>query len=249
MLWFIVVLNNRVTQHLYQQQWDMYRTQSKHRDHRIVSISQPCARDRGRAASWANRSNLAPSSASARRASGLPISTTCAGRLSRRLGPDRVSRSLSCALQPLPGTGARRSYPQPPSRQSRLPEAVWHPHCRQAARPPKQETETNREQLKREKTQPWQENLQRISIGGKFGQGKNSYRLNCIRVKRANTSFAWINTIFLAMTLLILERIFFALSQCRLAGGIKAWLQVWERMHLKQRAQFNLNRALVGVLS
>lgn len=119
MLWFIVVLNNRVTQHLYQQQWDMYRTQSKHRDHRIVSISQPCARDRGRAASWANRSNLAPSSASARRASGLPISTTCAGRLSRRLGPDRVSRSLSCALQPLPGTGARRSYPQPPPRANR----------------------------------------------------------------------------------------------------------------------------------
>jgi hypothetical protein len=42
-------------------------------------------------------------------------------------------------------------------------------------------------------------------------QGKNGYRLNYIRAKRADTSFAWINSIFLVMNLQILLRIFFAL--------------------------------------
>jgi hypothetical protein len=31
------------------------------------------------------------------------------------------------------------------------------------------------------------------------GQGKNGYRLNYIRAKRADTSSAWINSIFLVM--------------------------------------------------
>ncbi|MGB7934973.1 MAG: hypothetical protein WCH04_22690 [Gammaproteobacteria bacterium] len=50
--------------------------------------------------------------------------------------------------------------------------------------------------------------LQRIPIQGKFGQGENGYRLNCIRAKRADTSVAWINSIFLVMNLLILLRVF-----------------------------------------
>ena len=66
------------------------------------------------------------------------------------------------------------------------------------------ETEANRAQLKREKAQRREENLQRIPIEGKFGQGKNGYRLNYIRAKRADTSFAWINSIFLVMNLLVL---------------------------------------------
>ncbi|MGZ5303267.1 MAG: transposase [Bacteroidia bacterium] len=73
---------------------------------------------------------------------------------------------------------------------------------------PKQVSDENREQLKQAKTQRRQEYLQRIPIEGKFGQGKNGYRLNYIRAKRANTSFAWINIIFLVMNLLILERTF-----------------------------------------
>lgn len=50
-----------------------------------------------------------------------------------------------------------------------------------------------------------------IPIEGKFGQCKNGYRLNDIRAKRADTSCAWINSIFLVMNLLILLRILFAL--------------------------------------
>ena len=41
----------------------------------------------------------------------------------------------------------------------------------------------------------------------KFGQGKNGYRLNYIRVKTAKTSEAWIKAIFLVMNLLVLLKI------------------------------------------
>jgi len=76
---------------------------------------------------------------------------------------------------------------------------------------PRRVTEANREELKRLKAQRREEYLQRIPIEGKFGQGKNGYRLNYIRAKRADTSSAWINSIFLVMNLLILLKVFFAL--------------------------------------
>jgi IS5 family transposase len=71
----------------------------------------------------------------------------------------------------------------------------------------------NREALREEKAKRREEYLQRIPIEGKFGQGKNGYRLNYIRAKRADTSVAWINSIFLVMNLLILLRVFFALCK------------------------------------
>ena len=87
-------------------------------------------------------------------------------------------------------------------------------------RRPKQETDANREQVKQAKAQRRQDYLQRIPIEGKFGQGKNGYRLNYIRAKRADTSFAWINSIFLVMNLLILQRIFFVLCKSSSASLI-----------------------------
>jgi Transposase DDE domain len=48
--------------------------------------------------------------------------------------------------------------------------------------------------------------LERIPIEGKFGQGKNGYRLNYIRAKTAQTSEAWIRAIFLVMNLMVLFR-------------------------------------------
>ena len=74
---------------------------------------------------------------------------------------------------------------------------------------PKKLTKANREQLKQEAARRREEHLQRIPIEGKFGQGKNGYGLNCIRAKRADTSVAWINSIFLVMNLLILLKAFF----------------------------------------
>lgn len=57
---------------------------------------------------------------------------------------------------------------------------------------------------------------------------------------RADTSFAWINTIFLVMNLLILERSFLVLSKCRLAGLLKAVTPVWEQLVLIPRTQLHL---------
>ena len=63
---------------------------------------------------------------------------------------------------------------------------------------------------------------ERIPIEGKFGQGKYGYRLNNIRAKRADTSTAWINSIFLVMNLLILVRVFICLKN--LAAKIAFWV-------------------------
>jgi IS5 family transposase len=78
---------------------------------------------------------------------------------------------------------------------------------------PKQVTEANRQEFKRLKAQRREQYRQRIPIEGKFGQGKSGYRLNYIRAKRADTSAAWINSIFMVMNLLVLMRIFFALCK------------------------------------
>ena len=86
-------------------------------------------------------------------------------------------------------------------------------------------TEANREELKRLKAQRREEYLQRIPIEGKFGQGKNGYGLNYIRAKRAETSEAWINSIFLVMNLLILWRIFFALNLCGITGNLSQFIR------------------------
>jgi hypothetical protein len=71
---------------------------------------------------------------------------------------------------------------------------------------PAKQTELNAEQIKRAKAQRKQDALERIPIEGKFGQGKNGYRLNYIRAKTAKTSEAWIKAIFLVMNLLVLLR-------------------------------------------
>ncbi len=84
---------------------------------------------------------------------------------------------------------------------------------------PKKVTEENKEQLKLEKQQRHQDYVQRIPIEGKFGQAKSAYGLNKIKAKRADTSCAWINSIFLVMNLLILTKVFYLPKEmCRLFG-------------------------------
>jgi hypothetical protein len=68
------------------------------------------------------------------------------------------------------------------------------------------QTTQNAGQVKRDKKQRKQDALERIPIEGKFGQGKNGYRLNYIRAKTAATSEAWIRAIFLVMNLMVLLR-------------------------------------------
>ena len=79
------------------------------------------------------------------------------------------------------------------------------------------------------KAQRRQEYRERIPIEGKFGQGKFGYRLNNIRAKRADTSAAWINSIFLVMNLLILVQVFICLRN--LAAKISFWVTK-KSMHL-----------------
>jgi IS5 family transposase len=137
--------------------------------------------------------------------------------------PERV------IVDPLYGTRANRSY---------LKQLGIHFAGKPLGRP-KQVTDANREQLKQAKAQRRQDYRQCIPVEGKFGQGKKGYRLNDILAKRANTAFAWINTIFLVMNLLILQRLFFGLRKCGLAGLIQAVAQAWKQILLTQRAQLH----------
>ena len=62
-------------------------------------------------------------------------------------------------------------------------------------RPPKEELNAyQKRKLKKERNQ-------RNHVEGKFGQGKNGYRLNQIRAKRSDTSKSWISAILFIMNL------------------------------------------------
>jgi len=77
-------------------------------------------------------------------------------------------------------------------------------HIRFAGNPqgrPKKVTEANREELKLLKARRSEDYLQRMPVEGKFGQGKNGCWLNYMWAKWDDTSFAWINSIFLVMDL------------------------------------------------
>jgi hypothetical protein len=201
-----------VIQHLYQQQWEMYRTKTRRCDDRIVSISQPYVRPiiRGKL--------------------GKPVEF--GAKLSVSLNGDGVAcvdhlrwdafhegHDLASQVEgyrarhghypevvlgdPLYGTRDNRRY-------------LKGKGIRFAGKPlgrPRKVTEANQDALRQEKAKRREEYLQRIPIEGKFGQGKNGYRLNYIRAKRADTSLAWINSIFLVMNLLVLLRVFFALCK------------------------------------
>jgi len=100
---------------------------------------------------------------------------------------------------PLYGSRANRNY---------LKEKGIHYAGKPLGRPKKEteETEENKTQLKREKRQRHEDYTQRIPIEGKFGQGKNAYGLNKIKAKTARTSYAWINSCFFVMNLLVLAK-------------------------------------------
>jgi IS5 family transposase len=201
-----------VIQHLYEQQREMYQTNSRRCDNRIVSISQPYVRPivRGKLDKPVEF--------------GAKLSVSLTGE-----GLARVDHLRWDAFHE--GHDLKSQVEAYRDRYGHYPEVVLgdtiygsrENRCylkqrgiRFAGKPlgrPKKVTEENREELKRLKRQRREEYLQRIPIEGKFGQGKNGYRLNYIRAKRADTSVAWINSIFLVMNLLILLRIFFALAK------------------------------------
>ena len=60
---------------------------------------------------------------------------------------------------------------------------------------PRKVTTENAEELKNAREQRKRDNRERIPIEGKFGQGKNGYRLSYVRARYQRTSEAWINWI------------------------------------------------------
>ena len=224
-----------VIQHLVDQQWAMYRNRSRRCDDRIVSISQPHVRPivRGKL----NR----PVEFGAK----LSVSLTGDGvACVDRLRWDAFHEGLDLVSQVEAYHQRYGVYPEVVlgdtaygTRDNR--RYLKRRGIRFAGKPlgrPKKETEANREELARLKAQRREDYRQRIPVEGKFGQGKNGYRLNYIRAKRADTSAAWINSIFLVMNLLVLLRIFFGLLKSGAASALtvlsrikNAWLLVIQR--------------------
>lgn len=195
-----------VIQHLHDQQWAMYGSNSRRCDDRLVSISQPYVRPivRGK--------QHKPVEFGAK----LSVSLTDEG-LARvdYLRWDGFHEGHDLESQVEAYYRRYGYYPEvvlgDPSYGSRDNRQYLKKHAiRFAGKPlgrPPVITDENRDQIEKLKTQRREEYLQRIPIEGKFGQGKNGYRLNYIRAKLAATSSASINSIFLVMNLLILLRI------------------------------------------
>ena len=196
-----------VIQHVFVQQWEMYCTKAKRCDDRIVSISQPYVRPivRGKVDK--------PTEFGAK----LSVSLTGEG-VARvdHLRWDAFHEGHDLPSQVEAYREHHGAYPEVVlgdtiygSRDNR--RYLNNRGIRFAGKPlgrPKKVTEENQAELKRLSAQRREEYLQRIPIEGKFGQGKNGYRLNYIRARRADTSAAWINSIFLVMNLLILLKVF-----------------------------------------
>ena len=211
-----------VLQHVYDQQWEMYRNKSRRCDDRIVSISQPYVRPivrgkQNKAVEFGAKLSVSLSGDGLARVDHLRWDAFHEGHdLESQVEAYRARYGhypQSVLGDPIYGTRANRRY---------LKGLGIQFAGKPLGRPPKV-TDANRDELKRLKAQRREEYLQRIPIEGKFGQGKNGYRLNYIRAKRADTSSAWINSIFLVMNLLILLRIFFVLCKRR---GVAALLQL-----------------------
>ncbi len=223
-----------VIQHVYAQQWEMYRDNRRRCDNRIVSISQPYVRPivRGKPnkpVEFGAKLSVSLTGEGLARVDHLRWDAFHEGHdLEAQVEAYRVRYGTypkSVVGDPIYGTRDNRRY-------------LKKQGIRFAGKPlgrPKQVTAENREELKRLKAQRRADYLQRIPIEGKFGQGKNGYRMNYIRAKRADTSVAWINSIFLVMNLLILLRIFFALCKGGPAVALFRLFRVWKMLLDNQR--------------
>ena len=213
-----------VIQHVYTQQWGMYESKTKRCDDRIVSISQPYVRSivRGKLnkpVEFGAKLSVSLSGDGLAQVDHLRWDAfNEGGDLVAQVEAyrERYGHYPEVVLaDPIYGTRANR-------------KALKQRGIRFAGKPwgrPKKLTDDNREALKQTQAQRREEYRQRIPIEGKFGQGKSGYRLNYIRAKRADTSLAWINSIFLVMNLLVLYRLFIGLSK---KGAARARFMLWD---------------------
>jgi len=213
-----------IIQTLYAQQYLMQRSETQRCDDRIVSISQPHVRPIIR-----GKQNKAVEFGAKLSVSLTSDGIACVDKL--RWDAFHEAQDLKSQVEayktrhghypekvladPLYGTRDNRRY---------LKERGIHYAGKPLGRPRK-ETEENKVQLKLEKQQRHEDYIQRIPIEGKFGQGKNGYGLSYIKAKTADTSYAWINSIFFVMNLLVLARVF------HLSGVLQQILGLsWQRI-------------------
>ena len=207
-----------VIQHVFAQQWAMYHSKTRRCDDRIVSISQPYVRPivRGKVdkpTEFGAKLSVSLTGDGVARVDHLRWDAFHEGHdLPSQVEAYREHHGVYPAVvlgDTLYGSRDNRRY-------------LKDRGIRFAGKPlgrPKKVTEENQGALKRLAAMRREAYLQRIPIEGKFGQGKNGYRLNYIRAKRSDTSRAWINSIFLVMNLLILLQAFYWLWRKTWAGG------------------------------
>ena len=197
-----------VVREVYNQQMSMYRSRKHRCDDRIVSIHQPHVRPivRGKAGSQTEF--------------GSKISVSLVEGVARvdHLRWDAFNESQDLQAQVERYKARYGYYPEVVladgiygTRENR--NFLKDNGIRFGGRPlgrPVKPTGENVEQLRLARKQRKQDALERIPIEGKFGQGKNGYRLNCVRARTAKTSEAWINAIFLVMNLMVLLRLWCA---------------------------------------
>lgn len=202
-----------IIQHVYNQQDRMYRTKTRRCDDRIVSISQPHVRPivRGKVSKTTEfgaklNVSMVEGVALVDRISWSAFNENQDLISQIEAYKERTGHYPECVLADgVYGTRLNRKY---------MKQHGIRFGGKQLGRPPK-ETEENAERLKQQKLQRRVDAIERIPIEGKFGQGKNGYRLNYIRARLQKTSEAWINSIFLVMNLMVLLR--------KWAGPFFAW--------------------------
>ena len=193
-----------IIQCVYEQQDGMYKSRDRRCDDRIVTISQPHVRPivRGKA------------SKSTEFGAKLSVSMVDGIALVDHIGWDAFNESQDLIGQIETYRDRYGHYPA-----SVLADGIYGTRSNRtfmkekgirfggkALGRPQKVTAENSEKLKQQKQQRRRDALERIPIEGKFGQGKNGYRLNYIRARLRRTSESWINSIFLVMNLMVLLR-------------------------------------------
>jgi len=213
-----------IIQQVYAQQEEMYRHHSHRCDDRIVSISQPHVRPIVRGKAGKNVEF------------GSKVSVSLVGKLAfvDHLSWDAFNESKDLIAQVEAYRERFGFYPEVlladgiyGTRENRqwLKEHGIRFGGKSLGRPRKA-TQDNMDEIRQIKRQRREDERSRIPVEGKFGQGKNGYRLNQIRARLASTSEAWVRSIFLVMNLMALLR--FLLPFLRLSA-IPATLTEWVR--------------------
>lgn len=213
-----------IIQHVYAQQKRMYETKSRRCDDRIVSISQPHVRPIVRGKVGKNVEF------------GAKVSVSMIGKLAfvDHLDWDAFNESRDLIAQVERYRERFGFYPEVV-----LADGIYGTRVNRRwlkehgirfggklLGRPRKVTSENMDEIKQLKRQRREDERSRIPVEGKFGQGKNGYRLNQIRARLASTSEAWVRSIFLVMNLIALLRFFLPfLRPSAIMDACTTWLR------------------------